>query len=278
MADKKEGIMIAPEREAMLENWRAIQTPPDKKDLPEPEQVKKAAEPPTESKEAAVPAVKTETQDEEKRVKMVPHEALHAEREQTKALREALQKKDEQVNLLLSDLQKLTESKETEKPIEDYDKAIIDLRRENAELKKEIGTIKQASDKRMEWEKEETAKKSEESLNKQLSETNSRLEKEGYPGFTQFVPLVSAELQRLVREDQANAHLDNPKGWEKIYREIVFPRIRETSINQKLKEKEERKKAAEIPVGSGGSPSAPLKPEEPWTVDSYMDMRKKRAL
>jgi hypothetical protein len=47
-------------------------------------------------------------------------------------------------------------------------------------------------------------------------------------------------------------------------------------ISERLKEKEEKKKDANISTGSSSGAPKQEQKDKPWTVDDYMEMRKKR--
>lgn len=236
-------------------------------------------------KKAEVPPTETGVRDGEGNKptpseKMVPHGAFHAEREKRKEyeaklneMEAALKEKEEQQKVLLSDLQKLAESKPADQPIDDYEKAILDERKKREALEKEVSALKADHQKRGEWERMEEAKKAEEILKRKLSDTDSELSKEGFPGFSRFKALVAEELQKRVREGELQEAVDTPEEWKRTFKEIVFPQVREMFVKERLEEKEKRKEEANISTGSGGGTSKQESKSKPWTMDDYWKMR-----
>lgn len=206
----------------------------------------------------------------------VPLAALHAERERRKALEGRVQELENQSKTLLDDLQALTKPSPAQEPVDDYEKAILDLRKQNEDLRKEIGVLKTDSRKRSEYEQMETVRKSQESLNQRISSLDVKLGKQGYPGFARFKTLVAEELAARVRSGEPQEDVDTPENWEEVYKSTVFPQVREMFIKEKFDEKERKKKDANLVTGSGsGAPKSESK-EDPWTYDSYMKMRQGR--
>ena len=80
--------------------------------------------------------------------------------------------------------------------------------------------------------------------------------------------------------------LDNPEGWKEIYREHIYPKVRNVFDSKDkadlIKERKERKGRAALSGSSGGKPKASatvdvnsLSPEE--MHKQYMQMRQNRG-
>lgn len=284
MADEKVEATLD-DRAAIYEKWQqeqqAQQKPEPKKDEPistdAPAVSEASGTQPVKTEEAS-PAEKGVREGQDNKpaapeTKTVPHEAFHAEREKRKAYEARVKELEDQQKTLLDDLKTLTESKAVDQPIEDYDKAINELRREKEDLKKEIASLKSDSQKRSEWEKEEAARKAQDTVEKQIADVSAKLEKDGFPGFSKFKPLVVEELRKRVAAGEPAETLDTPEGWMKVYRESVFPTVHEISTSERFKAKEEKKKEANLALGSGGGTPKTETKEEPWDYKSYMKMR-----
>lgn len=234
----------------------------------------KDGEPLPEKKEEAVqpePKKDDGTKPESKTV--VPHEALHAERERRKAeqqkareLEEALKAEKARNEALMEDMRTFLSKPAEEEPA-DLEQIVRSLKERTEAQEKEIKALKSATEKWETFEKVERERSAKNELERNLDETDKRLEKAGYPGFRRFVPIVAQQLKSLVAEDPDTAPPDTPEGWERVYREKVFPSIREM-FDKKASEKEAAKKEADIPTGSASGPGKPppvkgeLTPEE----------------
>lgn len=257
----------------------------EKKNSPEPE--KKAEEKPdlkpTEKAPEVViadaPVKEPTTPSVEKKpdVEMVPHQALHEEREKHKSTKAELAQAREQLGTVLQDVKKLMDDKKPEftEPIDDYEKELIRQRQE-------IAALKADQEKRSISEKADQENRQAQEMQKRLSDADTSLESDGFPGFRDFVPLVTAELQRLVALDSANSHLDTPEGWKKIYKESIYPKVAKLSAEKKKDEKFDEKRKLKERANLAGSPgSAPSEEEtkdEGWTYEDYIAQRRKRGL
>jgi len=217
--------------------------------------------------------------------KTVPLGALKEERDKRKALQTEVRSLKAQINANIEKQQKAikasTEKKETEgEEIEDYDSELLALREQIAELKKKISD-------REEVDEHNAASKRIEDVNVKASNVNQELEKEGFPGFSANKPLVIAHLNQLAQEDPNFSaisrgvllhELDNPAGWKKIYKEVIFPDMQKAVLGNDKDEliaaKKKLKKQAQLSGNSGGKPQPKSEKEEKWTNNDYIKLRR----
>lgn len=213
--------------------------------------------------------------------KMVPYDALHEERERRKALQMEVEElkyrfnqapKQEKVEAAT------IEGFDNEGNVTDYEVAMKAILKENLNIKRELDTVKSKST-TFEHNYQNTIKQEAEAkLAKRVENTTRELAEEGFPGFSEFVPLMSAELNKLITEDRDNVRLDNEAGWKQIYKERIFPKIT-NSIGEHLKkdsfaQKTALKEKANLATKPGAQPSKQVKEEE-WTKGDYMKMRQR---
>lgn len=283
MSEQEQEVSMNADRAAMYEKFKKSQEPIEapKEEKTETPPAEGATASQAEKTEEVPPTEKGVRESEEKKPavpaeKMVPHAALHAEREKRKEAEARAKEKEEQVTTLLSDLQKLTESKPADQPIDDYEKAILDERKKREAAEKRISDLESKIQKRDEWERVEESRKAQEALNKRVSDTDASLAKSGFPGFSRFKALVAEELAARVNAGEPQEDVDTPQEWERTYKEKIYPNVREIFVSEKMKAKEEKKADATISTGSGGGTPRQEQKEKPWSVDDYMEMRKKR--
>jgi len=219
--------------------------------------------------------------DETGKVEMVPHAALHEERikrqEAEKREKESAARikiLEEQQAVLLNDLKKSMERPSDDPGETDLDKVIRQQSEEIKTLKASIEALKTGDSKRADWERQERERKEAEGREATLGQIDTDLAKAGFPGFNRFRPLVAAELDKLIQKDEANKHLNTPEGLKKIYRESVFPSVRELFIKQKMEEKKDAKKDVALIGSPGSAPAKEDSPDKPWTMDDYLKMRR----
>ena len=213
--------------------------------------------------------------------KMVPYDALHEERERRKALQMEVEElkyrfnqapKQEKVEVATM------EGFDSEGNVTDYEVAMKAILKENMNIKRELDTVKSKSTV-FESNYQNTVKlDAEAKLAKRVETTTKELSEEGFPGFSEFVPLMSAELNKLIAEDRDNVKFDNEAGWKQIYKEKIFPKIT-NSIGEHIKKdsfelKKALKEKANLATKPGAQPSKPIKDEE-WTKGDYMKMRQR---
>lgn len=213
--------------------------------------------------------------------KMVPYDALHEERERRKALQMEVEELKYRFNQ--SQPQEKVEVApmegfDTEGNVTDYEVAMKAILKENLNIKRELDTVKSKSTV-FESNYQNTIKQEAEAkLAKRVENTTRELVEEGFPGFAEFVPLMSAELNKLIAEDRDNVKFDNEAGWKQIYKERIFPKIT-NSIGEHLKkdsfeQKKALKEKANLATKPGAQPSKQVKDEE-WTKGDYMKMRQR---
>ena len=235
--------------------------------------------------------------DKTKDQKLVPLGALHEEREKHKQSKQRLQSLEVENSKLTSQLSEvLKDFKQTldankgkpatpngqkdpaavPEPIDDIEGEIRRLRSENAEL-------------RTQWEDFRTTRKDDEQKaidaerQRMLSDTHHALEKEGFPGFDQFVDAVGAKLVAIHRVNPELAKkLDNPMGWKRIYKEKVYPEKSRIFL-KKQKEQEvagkvDLKKRASLSGSPGQPPASAPEQKKEWTYSEYLQHRRKTGV
>lgn len=146
----------------------------------------------------------------------------------------------------------------------------------------EVGRLREEIKGIREWQDNESLKAINKEIttkqnhfNKQIANTDAKLEKEGYPGFINLTGAVTAELQKRVADDPDDIRLDQPSGWEKIYKEI-YPSLqakftgREPSDNTtttKTVEEDIEEEVIEEPTE-----------RETWGLSDYVKMRQESQL
>lgn len=216
----------------------------------------------------------------EKEEKFVPYDALHEEREKRKSAQKRARELEDKVNYLLREIEA---QKQAAKPIQktEEEQSVFHDDPLIKSLKEELAYLKNQLFIREQQEKEAYVKSSMNNLQNDIRNVDESLEKEGYPAFGIMVNRVTDELKRLVEEDPDNQYLDNPNGWKKIYKEIVFPQIKNkfVPISQKQNQasKEALKSAAQL-AGSGGRVETQEEKSDDWTYEDYSAERKKKQL
>lgn len=212
--------------------------------------------------------------------RMVPLEALHESREKLKAKEKELSDIKEQNTILLKDLRELMtkpKGESEEAPvITDYDKKLV-------ELENELKVLREKDKQRDQLTVEEQRKQAQQQFKQTVDSTEKVLETEGFHGFKQFLPLVTAELFKMAETDkELAASMDNPEGWKKIFKEIVHPQIsgfsQKKNLDDKTKEKEALKEGASLLMPAGNPPPATPQKEEDWSFDKYMEERRKHSV
>lgn len=203
----------------------------------------------------------------------VPHEALHEARMRLETVRKERDELKEQNRILLDDIKKRDETPPNEE-IADYDKEIINLRNK-------VATLETQLKKKDELEKDEQLRRVQELHRDNLEKANLELEKEGYSGFSELVPLVQQELMKIARVDFEKAQsMDNPEGWKKIFKETVLPRTlklhEKKMAEEKKASKESLKEGASVLLPSGAPPAPPEPREEENSFEDYMERRLKK--
>lgn len=243
---------------------------PEKKAEVAKEEPKSETETVTEKETEEKAEVKPETGGEkkEKQEKFVPLEALHEEREKRKQEKLAREALEEKLRLLES---KLSAPKEEEEFLD-----------ETEVLKRRVAMLEEQDKQRKQLEELNQVKAQQQSLKNIVKTVDKELADEGYPGFEYCTSRVTEELQRMVEEDENNTAFLNPTGWKHVFKEKIFPNLRDsiakTIKNTEMTDKIELKKGAGL--ASHGSPAKPKGEEKVKTpeelADEYMEMRRKR--
>jgi hypothetical protein len=240
------------------------------------------ATPPVEEKTEQPPVEaekKEEVKEEAKEVKQPEapdwKAATYEERQKRKAEKELREKAEREAESLRAKIKQFESQKtdHAEEPITDYDRAILDLRKENQEMKHELRAIKETEAERTERERREALERVEKQTRESLTQVHKDLVSEGYPGFKFAVGEIQNELRRLVAEDEANISLDNPAGWKKIYKEKIFPDLQaewqETEQRRSQDAKTELKKQANLSSSTGKMPPKPKSKEPDNPAEAY---------
>jgi hypothetical protein len=204
--------------------------------------------------------------------KTVPLAALHEERSKHKDTKRKIAELEAKIDQLLTNKPEKPSPSAEDEEITDYDREIKTLRAKTRQYESEIESLKREffGDRQ---------KREQDSIANQVMSVSSELEKEGMPGFVELEPLVASEIARLWSEDADNqlVYPNNPSGWKKVYKDVIFPRFRKivgSSPTAILHEKLEAKKEAttiRTPGTSGKEPGTSSKPS--WTYDDYMKER-----
>ena len=231
---------------------------------------------------AKTPVTKPETVEKDKEVKTVPYDALHEEREKRKFTQKKLRDAEDKLNQAINENRLLNE-RLTAKP--DNLKEVVEGNYLDdpliKNLQSEIETLKQQEINRGEKVRQQQEKSSSQQLFQRIKDVDTELEKEGFPAFGLLLNSVTGELQALVAEDPENSYLDTPDGWKKIYKEKVFPQIKNKFIAETNKEsilsKEKLKREAQL-AGSAGKVIDAAENKEDYTYSDYIaDRRKAQA-
>lgn len=225
---------------------------------------------------------------------MVPHAALHKEREEhketkgkIKELVTATQQLQRQLQVLMDENARLRGTDPKPEAIEkdptlDIDGPIDDIEGTIRSLAKEIKAVKAENSRFKEERLEELYTQKSRKMDEAVKLVENELIEEGYPGFSMFRAQVASKIEELGEGDKTKlAALDNPAGWQDVYKKHVYPEYAKLfgvkAKETKQAEKEELKGRANL-VGSSGK--APVKPEEkpakPWGLGDYFNMRMDR--
>lgn len=239
---------------------------------PEPEKVedKTAAEP------EKVEPVKEPAQDKPKEEKTVPYNALHEERLKRQAEQKLRKEVEARAKALEDELAKSRTQQPQTEEITDYEKELIELKREQKAMK---SVLEQEQVVKQENARKDALKQ----FNDVMVQIDTELKAEGIAGFTLAKNEVADEIKRLLEEDESNYIHDNKEGWKKIYQEKFYPKYREEFMSvekeRETSEKKELKKGAALGTIPGKAPAKPksvddMSPEE--MRRKYLEERNKR--
>ncbi len=257
------------------------QDPPEEEAEASPEE--EEADTSTETDEAELPSEEEEVAKEEveEEENTVPLAALHEEREKRKALSRDLEDLKTKFRDLFDDYKKLSEEPAVIPPSydgeEEQDPRFVALEKEVAQLKADRNKL--ASENKV-TSQAKAAKK----FDDQVSNADSDLEKNGYPGFKFSIATVDKILGEMVKDDPENRIYNNPEGWKKIYMEKVFPDIQAKFTTLDKTQIDEHKKALKKKAGLVGNPGkkgAPPKKDdeksETELYEEYLSMRQTKG-
>lgn len=280
---------LDPERESIYDEYAQVNEPAaavteevaekpveakgeEEEEKKEEEETKTETSPEEEVAENKVEDV-SETKTEEKKkeeIKTVPYDALHEEREKRKLAQAKAREFEERLKELEARLSS------PPKPAEFA---------ENEYLTEEERRLKELEDFRADIlakEQKEKARTAQQTLEKNIADTDAFLAEKGFPGFQFLAGRVGDELDRLVKEDPDNAVLNNPEGWKKIYVEKVFPTVKGLFAQIERQDVMDKKKAAKSGIALAGSPGATTKKEpateKEYTYEDYLNDRIKNSL
>ena len=250
------------ERDAIYDSFESAEAPP--KEEPKEPEVKADAET-KEPKKAEFVKEEIKTEEEEKKV---PYGALKEEREKRKALSSEVKELKSNLSQLIEDNKKLMElmsSKSDDEPITDYEKELVNLRKQNKMLAEKLNTIE-----RSQVQREQKA--TNDSLMEQVRKVDKELAAEGFKGFEKlkFQVIEAMDAEEIPPEDR------NPTTWKRVYKEIVYPELfgefQKALKESKKEEKEALKKDASL-VKSPGKADAKKEAED--DLSEYWKMREK---
>lgn len=244
-----------------------IETAPVTEDV-KMESTEQEAEVETQEAEPVKPAVAKED-------KTVPLQALHEERERRKQLAKELREMKERQALYERQMQAYYQTQSQpqvdESELSDYDKALLALNRQNQQLAQQQEAIARAIE-------ADRQTRELQAISQNIQHTSIELEKEGFPHFYEMQDMVVSELKRLYADDPENIYEfpDNPMGWKKAYKEVVYPKLQRIGGGMARSESFDAKKALKSKAqlagstGKGSVPQTTTNKKEP----SYDDMLK----
>lgn len=250
--------------------------PAEPKETAAPEEAQ--VETPKEEKpvETAAEPVKEPAQDKPKEEKTVPYNALHEERLKRQAEQKLRKEVEARAKALEDELAKSRTQQPQTEEITDYEKELIELKREQKAMK---SVLEQEQVVKQENARKDALKQ----FNDVMVQIDTELKAEGIAGFTLAKNEVADEIKRLLEEDESNYIHDNKEGWKKIYQEKFYPKYREEFMSvekeRETSEKKELKKGAALGTIPGKAPAKPksvddMSPEE--MRRKYLEERNKR--
>jgi hypothetical protein len=251
---------LGSERETLYESL-AEATPKEEPKEPAPVEAKPEKEPGKETDKAEfVPEDKPK--DEEK---TVPYGALKEEREKRKELSRRIKELEDTVKLAADDNKKLVDlmsSKSDDEPITDYEKELVNAKKQLRLMRDEIESFKKGQTQ----QKEVTENQK---LTDLVKQTDSELTKEGFEGFDDFVP----QIVKAMNDEEVPMEERNPATWKKIYKEIVYPKYvgkyKPTEKESKKAEKEANKKDASLITNPGKVEAQKKEDDKPFNYTKW---------
>ena len=262
MSEEREAI----EQQYLKENGGLPETSEEAKETketkeePKPEDTPKTEQPPVEAEKPEIA--------EEKKEPVKTEEETRKEQEKENNLKKALdeerakrkQLRDEKAALEA----RLRQFEEAHKPKpEEAEPEILDYDAELKSLRKTVKSIELLEAKREELARQESIiqehRKQQETLQNMVKTVDKKLADEGYAGFEEMAGRVTAELIEMARDDPEEAkELDNPQGWEKIFKERVYPtfqkKYEESTRKRVIEDKKALKKEANLTTSTSKAP------------------------
>lgn len=211
---------------------------------------------------------------EAKEAKTVPLQALHEERERRKQLAKELNDMKERQAIYerqMAYYQAQAQPQVDDSELTDYDKALLRLNQQNQQLAQQQEAIARAID-------ADRQTRELQAISQNIQHTSVELEKEGFPHFYEMQDMVVSELKRLYADDPENIYEypDNPLGWSKAYKEVVYPKLQRFGGGMARSESFEAKKALKSKAGLSGSTGKGSVPQVDTNKKalSYEDMLK----
>jgi hypothetical protein len=242
---------------------------PPKEEPKEPEPQKVEAEPKKETEPEKAEFVPDKPKDEEK---TVPYGALKEEREKRKELARKIKELEDSFKQAAEDNKKLVElmsSKSDDEPITDYEKEMLNLRKQIKLQQAELENLKRGQEQRSKVTEEQR-------ITELVKSTDAELAKDGFEGFDDFVPQVI----KAMNDEEIPMEERDPSTWKRVYKEIVFPKYvgkyKVIQKEDKKAEKEANKKEAAL-VKSPGKAVEPKKEDDDDSPESYTKWRQKQS-
>ncbi len=258
-----EQVSLSP-RELAYQNYDESKTSPDgeasaqdvKDEITEPEPDKTGAEADASDKEEKPNEVMEPLAANEKTIPLQAHIEVRSK------LKEELRSHAEEIQLLKRQLEE-SKTVEDDFGVDESEKQINELK-ERLKVIEENGTAAQQAEVQR-------------GFDKNIGALDNKLNKEGIAGFEMNFPTVKEELFKMARQDKENAMLyDNLPGYEKIYKEIVYPKLikqlgfdSDAQSESKRQAKEEAAKKAGLIGSAGSSGEKKVKPPEPKTDEEH---------
>lgn len=207
-----------------------------------------------------------ETKKDAEKDSVVPKAALDEERSRRKQATLKLREIQTQYEEKLKSFERQLEEMKNKASDEAYEPK-DETRRELEALKGRLA----ADDSRR---AQEAQVKAQSDLENKIIEVDKKLTEKGYPGFE----LATAKIQKAMVKrfndgDLEREHLDDPKVWETVFVEDVFPELSSRfglmKKSQTLEEKKARKAGAGLVSDPGRAPEKKEEKKEELSLDDY---------
>ena len=165
----------------------------------------------------------------------------------------------------------------------EYDEPNEALLKEIKSMRQEIQDLKQ--------DRATRDKRSQEKIRQERIESvHKKLEGEGFPFFKLNKSAITEELESMLDDEPSEREQleilrkwDNPMGWEKIYKERIWPKyygkhIEETTQKKTVSDKKEAKKKAKLVTVPGGKTPESNEDDKEWSYDDYLKIRRQKQI